>query len=473
MTTSLKTLAQLILKNCEILDDSCAKRGIPVPSLDKPYAPGSDVATDDDPAAAQAMMVIASTTEQLLKTIRPAPLALYSFVTSGVTGAAARVASELHVTEALRDSGEKGLHINEIAAKCKTHPLKLGVVLRMLASHWVFKEVRPDVFANNRLSSVLDKGQSIEELQAHPENRYSKPFAGLSAGVDHFGDDSLKMCAHLYEALADPEWAFSSAPNKSAFNKAFDFDGTLWEFYELPDQKVRHDRFKIMMSTAERFDSPELIPKGFEWASLPDGGVVVDVGGGIGNISMKIAKTNPKLKVVCQDMQKTVEAAHAHWKGDEEKAIISSGRVTFQGHDFFAAQPVKNASVFFIKHVLHDWSDDSCLTILRALREAAGPDTKLVVMDKVLPYTCLDQGEGEDVPGYTKPKLPEPLTNVGAATIGFPYMSSLVMMMLGNGQERAIGHYVELFKKGGWKVERVRQFDSLARYDSAVIASPI
>ena len=61
MTTSLKTLAHLILKNCEILDDSCAERGVPVPSLDEPYAPGSDGATVDDPAAAEAMMVIAST----------------------------------------------------------------------------------------------------------------------------------------------------------------------------------------------------------------------------------------------------------------------------------------------------------------------------------------------------------------------------------------------------------------------------
>ena len=77
--------------------------------------------------------------------------------------------------------------------------------------------------------------------------------------------------------------------------------------------------------------------------------------------------------------------------------------------------------------MLHDWSDESCLTILRALREVAGKDTKLIVMDKVLPYTCLDQGEGENVEGYTKASLPEPLTNVGAATIGFPYMSSLVV----------------------------------------------
>jgi hypothetical protein len=37
-------------------------------------------------------------------------------------------------------------------------------VLRLLATNYIFKEVSPDVFANNRLSSALDTGKSVEEL---------------------------------------------------------------------------------------------------------------------------------------------------------------------------------------------------------------------------------------------------------------------------------------------------------------------
>lgn len=62
----------------------------------------------------------------------------------------------------------------------------------------------------------------------------------------------MKMCAFLSEALLDPEWALSSAPNKAAFNKAFDTDLTLWDYYERPDQKERHRRFGVMMSSAEK-----------------------------------------------------------------------------------------------------------------------------------------------------------------------------------------------------------------------------
>ncbi len=39
-------------------------------------------------------------------------------------------------------------------------------VLRLLATNHIFTEVSPDVFANNRLSSVLDTGKSVEELLA-------------------------------------------------------------------------------------------------------------------------------------------------------------------------------------------------------------------------------------------------------------------------------------------------------------------
>lgn len=42
----------------------------------------------------------------------------------------------------------------------------VGRILRFLATHHYFNEVMPDVFANNRLSSVLDTGKSVAEIHA-------------------------------------------------------------------------------------------------------------------------------------------------------------------------------------------------------------------------------------------------------------------------------------------------------------------
>ncbi len=57
-------------------------------------------------------------------------------------------------------------------------------------------------------------------------------------------------------------------------------------------------------------------------------------------------------------------------------------------HDFFEAQPIKNPSVFLLKNILHDWSDKYAKKILMRLRAAAGPDTRLVTRDTIIPYSC-------------------------------------------------------------------------------------
>ena len=45
-----------------------------------------------------------------------------------------------------------------------THTVPLARVLRLLATNHIFIEVSPDVFAKNRLSTVLDTGKPVEEL---------------------------------------------------------------------------------------------------------------------------------------------------------------------------------------------------------------------------------------------------------------------------------------------------------------------
>ena len=111
-----------------------------------------------------------------------------------------RTAISTHVAEILRDAGSKVMLCRIITPKKPAHILSrrenrcwkslnpprftpenwAGIkdqevllfvdyilsarVLRILATNHISKEVSPDVFANNRLSSALDTGKSIEEL---------------------------------------------------------------------------------------------------------------------------------------------------------------------------------------------------------------------------------------------------------------------------------------------------------------------
>jgi hypothetical protein len=47
---------------------------------------------------------------------------------------------------------------------------------------------------------------------------------------------------------------------------------------------------------------------GYDWKSLPDNALVVDVGGGVGIASLSLAKEFPHLKFVIQDRQSVADA---------------------------------------------------------------------------------------------------------------------------------------------------------------------
>ena len=79
-------------------------------------------------------------------------------------------------------------------------------------------------------------------------------------------------------------------------------------------------------------------------------------------------------------------------------------------HDFFEAQPVKDASVFVARYITHNWSDKYARQVLQRLRAAARPDTTLVVIDDIQDYLCRGGAPGAvGVPGVEKPMAPEPL----------------------------------------------------------------
>lgn len=87
-------------------------------------------------------------------------------------------------------------------------------ILRLLATNYIFTEVSPDVFANNRLSSALDTGKSVEEL-------LTKSVPGLficnnelkivSPESKHIGTLGItSMLEHKYELLIGLSYSIGS-----------------------------------------------------------------------------------------------------------------------------------------------------------------------------------------------------------------------------------------------------------------------
>jgi hypothetical protein len=97
--------------------------------------------------------------------------------------------------------------------------------------------------------------------------------------------------------------------------------------------------------------------------------------------------------------------------------------------NFFEHIPA-GADAYFMQHILHDWDDDRCLTILANVKRAlvGREDGRLVVVDAVLPENS----------------HPHPAKFL-----------DLMMMVLPGGRERTESEWRALLDKAGFTITRI------------------
>lgn len=201
------------------------------------------------------------------------------------------------------------------------------------------------------------------------------------------------------------------------------------EFEKTPARAKRFADAMNLFQLAPGF-APGKFVDNYDFASL-NRGVFVDIGGSHGSISIEIAKKHPSMKCIVQDLPEVVEAGR--------KAVVVDG-VTFMAHDFFTKQPVEDADVYYLRWILHNWSDKYAMMILRNLIPALKKGAKVVVSDICLP-----------VPGQLHPEVERsmryfPLVDIARICLMSNYrMYDLSMMQLQNGKERDPDDWKQLF----------------------------
>ena len=106
--------------------------------------------------------------------------------------------------------------------------------------------------------------------------------------------------------------------------------------------------------------------------------VVVDIGGSTGETMIVLTTKLPQITAVVQDLPNPI-AKHVVPPAEIEE------RITFMVHDFFNEQPVTDADFYLFRLVLHNWSNEDCVLILRALMPALRPGARVVVNEFCLP----------------------------------------------------------------------------------------
>ncbi|KIK51363.1 hypothetical protein GYMLUDRAFT_265869 [Collybiopsis luxurians FD-317 M1] len=452
MASTLLELSDLISTSVKTIDSRCTALSGTYPDLDKPQNAPENERLVHDSEIVKAASIIVSAATQLIANVKYPTRTLFDTSLAHLSSAALAVVAETSIAEIVREAGSQGCHVDDIAKRNGMEPLNIARVLRVLATQHIFREVSPDVFAHNRISTLLDTGKDYETIRAAPEDKHEGA-VGYSSVIQLNTDETFKAAAYINEVIINPDR--SEDELDTPLSKAFGTHIDLFSWYELPENKVRFKRFGVAMDAWRRISPQGTVLQGFEWSSLEKNALIVDVGGGIGSISLEIAQSNPDLRFLIQDTSAVVQEGIKHWERELPDAL-PQGRVSFAAHDFFTPQPVHNADIFLARFICHDWSDAYTLKFLKHLRDSAQSTTKLVLMENCIRFVCGEDETYRHVPGAVPTKRPPRplLPNMGAVDLS-SYLLDMQMMSLLRGCERTFPHFWKLLQKAGWQIEVV------------------
>ncbi|KZT68950.1 S-adenosyl-L-methionine-dependent methyltransferase [Daedalea quercina L-15889] len=323
-----------------------------------------------------------------------------------------------------------GVSVSELSRQIGARETDLARMLRLLSSKNIFTEVRQDHFINGHIGQVLVKNKPAQCMVLLP-------------GIDEL----FRSIQHL------PAAALDTSSTRSAFQKAIGADLGYFEYFA---QGIKHDDgsvsrhpvldvFPMAMAGFNQGCSPALIAD-FPWASLGSGAAtIVDVGGGVGSMSLDLAKAFPHLRFVVQDLPDTIEQAKVVWQTGCPEAV-RTGRVQLLAHDFFAEQPVKGADAYLLRYLLHDWPEDQCVAILSRLREAMNPESRILVAEMIIHPTS-----GSSLLKSAPKPLP---ANYGYAHFGKDTMD-VVMLALFSGMERTPEQFARIAGRAGLAIKNI------------------
>ncbi|KAJ7653148.1 O-methyltransferase [Mycena polygramma] len=174
--------------------------GLDFPSLDAPYDPASpSEQLAAHPTVVAAINRIVAAAGQMAATVQVPFLTLCDAAMGYHLPSCLRLLEAAHVPEVLRDGP---VHVREIAARTGVEQAKLAHILRLLATHHILREAAPDVFAVNRISSLIDSGKPLHALVANPERKYDGDDASaVAAFIGLCTDELYKSSAYLTEAV--------------------------------------------------------------------------------------------------------------------------------------------------------------------------------------------------------------------------------------------------------------------------------
>ncbi len=300
---------------------------------------------------------------------------------------ALHVAAKLGVADLLADGPR---HAEDLAVVTGSHSSSLYRVLRLLASEGVFEELEEGRFTLTPLAEPL-RGDAPDSLRARAI------FDGEEWNWHPWGN--------LLHSTKTGGAAFDHTYGVAVFDYLKETPEAATSFDSLMAEQTR----PWALSVVDAYDFADI-------------GTVMDVGGGYGGLLAAILTANPHLKGVLVELPHVVAGARPKLKeaGLADRCEAVAG-------DFFQSIP-DGGDAYILKHVLHDWDDDRCVSILDNCRRAISNEGRLLVVEILItPGNLPDYGRYLD----------------------------LIMLVLAKGRERTEEQYRTLFEAAGFTLSRV------------------
>lgn len=295
-------------------------------------------------------------------------------------------AAKFGIADLLKDGPKT---VADLASATSTNPDALYRLLRALASVGVFAE------GDSRRFSLTPLAEPLQSDAAGSKRALTLMM----------GDEQFRAWAEIEYSIRTGKIAFDKVFGKPVFNY----------LAEHPDKARIFDAAMVGVHGRES----NAVLNAYDFSGI---GVVADIGGGNGSQITEILKKHPKMKGILFDLPHVVERA--------KERIQAAGlldRCQLVPGSFFDAVP-QGADAYILRHIIHDWDDGKCLTILRNCHRAMPPASKLLVIESVIP------------PG-NEPFLGKFL--------------DLHMLLIPGGKERTESEYRTLFERAGFELTRI------------------
>ena len=255
------------------------------------------------------------------------------------------VAAYLRLADLLKD-GEK--HIEELAKSTGTKSPRLYRLLRALASIGIFIETKPRRFLLTQKAEYLrsDNAHSLRSLSMAIGDEWSWRSWGKMLNIIKNGElplEKLYGSKNAYEYFADN-----------------------------PESN------KIFGNAMTDFTKNTIVPAVLEIYNFSGINKLVDVGGSHGALIASVLIANPQLNGVLFDLPQVTNYSSKLLceEGVADRCEIVSG-------DFFLSIP-PGGDVYILSQILHGFDDDSCIRILKNVRQSIKENGRLIVIQSII-----------------------------------------------------------------------------------------